>query len=554
MKTTGKFLDVIRHRSTENQNHVIDEFVAGHIGRRDLLRHGAVAGLSLPLLAGLAGGLSGLAPSVAHATAGKPGGTIRVAAYEPTGAIDPVKIADNGGLLLLQQTGEFLAVSGPDLVLRPVLAESWSPNENGSVWTFKIGRDVKFHNGRPLTADDVVATFERLADPANGSNALSVFKGVLSKGGSRKVDDHTVDFHLDAPHGNFPYYVSSDNYNAIILPADYAGDFESTFIGTGPFKLDKYTPKVGASFRRNEAYWGRKALPERVEVTFYPDLQPQVLAFQAHQVDVINSFSVQGGQALLKDPQTNVVAVRSSAHRQLHLRNDIGPFRDKRVRRALALSLERNKLVKGLFAGLAVPGNESPFAPVFPSTDKSVPQRHKDLREAKALLDAAGVKEGFPVTLTALRFNEIESYAIIVQNAVKPLGIKIDLKIESSDAYYGKAVFGQSDWLDSTIGITDYGHRGVPDVLLSAPLKSGGTWNAARFKNPGYDRLVEQYVATVDLQTQRALAGNIQRLLLDETPVIFAYFYDQLTATVKNLTGVATTANGQLFLQNAAFA
>jgi peptide/nickel transport system substrate-binding protein len=136
---------------------------------------------------------------------------------------------------------------------------------------------------------------------------------------------------------------------------------------------------------------------------------------------------------------------------------------------------------------------------------------------------------------------------------VKPLGIKIDLKVESSDAYYGKAVFGQSDWLDSTIGITDYGHRGVPDVLLSAPLKSDGTWNAARFKNPGYDRLVEQYVATVDLQSQRALAGNIQRLLLDETPVIFAYFYDQLTATAKNLTGVLTTANGQLFLQNASF-
>src|SRR5262249_22687842 len=153
---------------------------------------------------------------------------------------------------------------GPDLVLRPVLAESWSSNQDGSLWTFKIRKGVTFHDGRPLTAADVAATIDRLADPANGSNALSVFKGGLSKGGSRKVDDDTGEFRLDAPHGNFPYYVSSDNYNAIILPADYKGDFEANFIGTGPFKLEKYTPKVGASFLRNESYWGRKALPDRL--------------------------------------------------------------------------------------------------------------------------------------------------------------------------------------------------------------------------------------------------------------------------------------------------
>jgi peptide/nickel transport system substrate-binding protein len=543
-----KLVDAIRRRSNAIQTHVVEEYLAGHVDRRALLRHGAVAGLALPLL----GGLAGLAPATARAA--KPGATIRIAAYEPTAAIDPVKISDNGGLLLLQQTGEFLALSGPDLVLRPVLAESWSSNEDGSIWTFKIRPGVKFHNGKALTAADVVASIERLADPANGSNALSVFKGVLSKGGTRKIDEYRVEFRLDAPHGNFPYYVSSDNYNAIILPAEYDGGFEANFVGTGPFKLEKYTPKVGASFLRNEDYWGRKALPARIEFSFYTDLPPQILAFQGRQVDIVNSFSVQGGQALLKDPQTHVIAVRSSAHRQLHLRNDSGAFRDKRVRRALALSLERDKLVKGLFAGLAVPGNDSPFAPVFPSSDKSVPQRHRDLREAKQLLEAAGVANGFSATLTALRFNEIESYAVLVQNAAKRLGITLDLKVETADAYYGKAVFGQSDWLDSVIGITDYGHRGVPDVLLAAPLKSDGTWNAARFKNPAYDRLVDQYAATVDLQTQRGLAGQIQRLLLDETPIVFAYFYDQLTATAKALGGVQTTATGQLFLKDAGFA
>src|ERR1051326_1346028 len=112
---------------------------------------------------------------------------------------------------------------------------------------------------------------------------------------------------------------------------------------------------------------------------------------------------------------------------------------------------------------------------------------------------------------------------------VRDGGITIYLNVENQDAYYGKAVFGQSDWLDSIMGATDYGHRGVPNVLLAAPLTSDGTWNAARFKNRDYDILVKQYIGALDLQSQRAAAGQIERLLLDETPVLFTYFYDFLT-------------------------
>ncbi|MDX8463907.1 ABC transporter substrate-binding protein, partial [Mesorhizobium humile] len=175
---------------------------------------------------------------------GKPGGTVRAGVAVPGGAIDPVTFYDSGSYQLVFQTAEFLCVTQPDLTLKPVLAESWSPNADGSVWTFKLRKGVKFHNGEDFKADDVVATFDRLADPKGTSNALSVFKGLLSKGGTRKVDDHTVEFHLDAPNGSFPYSVSIDNYNAVILPASYKGDYEKTFEGTGPFRLESYTPKV----------------------------------------------------------------------------------------------------------------------------------------------------------------------------------------------------------------------------------------------------------------------------------------------------------------------
>jgi peptide/nickel transport system substrate-binding protein len=550
VKSNYKLIDSIRRGSSELENHVIDEFAAGHIDRRAFLRHGSVIGMSLPLMGTILGafGAAVVSPAARAATAGA---TIRVATTVPAAAIDPVTVADGGGLLMLQQTGEFLANSGSDLRLKPVLAESWKPNEDGTVWTFKLRKGVKFHNGKTMTADDVVATIDRLADPKNSSNALSAFSGVLSKGATKKVDDETVEFHLDAPNGNFPYYLSSDNYNAIILPADYAGDFEKNFNGTGAFKLDKYTPKVGASFLRNDDYWGPKALPARTEFTFYADMQPQVLALQGHQVDIINQLPVLQGIALLNDPNIHMISIKSSAHTQVHMRNDMAPFTDKRVRRAIALCLDRVKLAKGLFRGRTDLGNDSPFAPVFPSTDKTVPQRHRDIATAKQLMAAAGLANGFKTKLTTEKYLEIPEYAVVIQNAVKAIGIDLELNVESQDAYYGKAVFGQSDWLDSIVGITDYGHRGVPNVLLAAPFKSDGTWNAAHFKNKDYDSLTAQYIAALDLQSQRKTAGEIQRLLLDETPVIMSYFYDFLTATTKKVAGVQSTAMAQLFLARA---
>ncbi|RWE06106.1 MAG: ABC transporter substrate-binding protein [Mesorhizobium sp.] len=550
MSKSYRILDLIRRNRTPLENHLIDGLIDGRVSRRDFVRHGSLLGLSLPLLGGIgmAAGF-GAAPSLARVQDAS-GATIRVACNVPTAAIDPVTIADGGGTLVIQQVGEFLCIDGPDLVLQPALAESWKPNDKGTVWTFKLRKGVKFHSGGEMNADDVVATIDRLADPANSSNALSVFTGILQKGATRKVDDYTVEFHLDRPNGNFPYMVSSDNYNAIILPASYKGDYEKSFDGTGPFKLEKYTPKVGASFVRNDDYWGAKALPERTEFTFFDNRQAQILALQGGQVDIA-TISALAGIGLIDDPNFNIISVKSSVHQQVHMRCDSDPFKDPRVRRAIALTLDRDKLVAGLMKGRASPGNDSPFAAVFPSTDTSVPQRKQDIGQAKQLMEAAGAGKGFKVTLTTVHFAEIPEYAQLIQNWVKEIGIEIELNILDTGSYYGDGVFGKSNWLDSVMGITDYGHRGVPNVLLSSPLKSDGTWNAAHFKNKDYDMLVSSYIAALDLEAQKATAGNIQKLLLEETPIIFGYFLDYLTATAKGVTGVQSSAAGQLFLDEA---
>lgn len=550
MAINYRLLDILRRGRSEHQNHLIDGLVAGRVSRREFMRYGSVLGFSAPLLGSLAAAV-GYSVTAARPARAAAGGTIRYGQIVPAAAIDPVKIADGGGVTMLSQVGEYLVLSASDLTAVPVLAESWSTNADGTVWTFKLRKGVKFHNGKEMKADDVVATFDRLANPDNGSNALSVFTGLLSKGGTRKVDDYTVEFHLDSANGNFPYAVSSDNYNAIIIPADYAGDFEQNMIATGPFKLEKFTPKVGCSLVRNPDYWGGAVGPDRIEVSFFDDYQPQILALQGGQIDIIQQIPVLQGVGLLNDPNVDIIATPSSAHQQVHMRTDIDVFKDKRVRRAIALCLDRPKIVQGLMKGKAQVGNDSPFMAAYPSTDASVPQREKNIAEAKQLMEAAGMTNGFEVTLTTEKYLEIPDFAVLIQNAVKEIGGKINLNILDQGAYYGDAVYGKSPWLDSDMGITDYGHRGVPNVFLSAPLKSDGTWNSAHFKNAEYDALVTGYIGSLDLEAQRAAASKIQNLLLDETPLLFVYFYDFLTATKKGATGVRPTAMGHLLLSQA---
>jgi peptide/nickel transport system substrate-binding protein len=559
-------LDPFRGPASDPQNHVIDEFIAGRLGRREFLRRGAVMGLSASAMGTILAACgsakpkssstsSASAPAVQPSTsstsstaaAGKAGATIRVGIIGPSAQVNPLTVSDSG-LVLVGQTGEYLCRPDAHLKLQPVLATKWTPNADGTVWTFNLREGVKFHDGRPMTADDVVYTFKINTDPKGSSAALSAFGGVLEPEGIRKVDDLTVEFHLKGPNGNFPYLVSSDNYNVIILPQNYdPTKWEKDFIGTGPFKLTSFQPKQSAAFARNEEYWGTKALPAATEFKFYSEQSALNLALQGGTEDVIAPLAFSGGQSIIS--QFNVINKRSSANRQISMRCDQKPFTDKRVRQAFGFAIDREAIKKGIYGGFADIGNDNPFAPVFAATDPSVPQRTQDLEKSKALLSAAGYGSGLSTTLTTENLPGLPALGQAIQADLKKVGVDLKLNVEDQSKYFGKAVFGQSDWLDSTVSMVDYGYRSVANVFLTAALQSDGIWNAAHFKNPTYDALVRQYVAAVDLQTQRTLAGKIQRLLLDETPILFPNFYNYLAATAKNVSGVQFTGLGQIFLQ-----
>jgi peptide/nickel transport system substrate-binding protein len=553
-------LDNLRRGRGPVQEHVIDEFLAGHLSRRDFIRRGTMMGISATALGGIlaACGSSSSSPSSSSVPKGKANATIKAGIQVPAAAINPITIADQGGLELIGNVGEFLVFTDTNLNYHSWLATSWSPNADASVWTFKIRQGVKFNDGTPMTVDDVVYSFKSQSNPSSSSNALSIFGGTLTPDGVVKVDDTTIAFHLEHPDAGWVDAVSEDNYNMIIVPNgfDYS-DYQKTFPGTGRFKMTSYTPNVGATYARNPYYWGTKALPAKIEWTFYPDEAPMTAALQAGTIDCIDQFSVATSPQLLNGSY-NVISIKAATHRELSMRCDIAPFTSNYVRQAIALTLDRTAIVSALFKGYAEVGNDSPFAPVFKSTvgPPAVPQRTQNLKLAKELLAKGGVPRGFSTPLLTETTQEIPHFAEIVKQSAALIGVDIALTIETPTKYYGSAVFGTSDWLDGEMSLVDYGARAVPNLYLQAPLqtinaKTGtGSWNAAHFNDPTYDMLSNEFIAAVDLSSQRRLAQQIETLLLNETPIIFAYFYDYLSASQKNVTGTYPTAQGQFFLWN----
>ncbi len=247
-----------------------------------------------------------------------------------------------------------------------------------------------------MTADDVVWTYQQHCNPHNAANALSTFAGVLKPSGVRKVDDHTVAFHLEGALRNFPYITSSDNYNVIIVPEGHR--LLEVAVDVHRYRRvrdEELHAERGCRVRPQPALVGRAGVPRGPGLHVYANANASLLALEGGSLDVIAQFTASGGQAVINNPsQYTLVKYKSAVQRQLSMRCDQAPFTDPRVRQAVALTLNRPQMVKALIDNFGVVGNDSPFAPIFPSTNTSVPQRKQDYAKAKKLLAAGRSVEG----------------------------------------------------------------------------------------------------------------------------------------------------------------
>ena len=542
MRYPNEEIENYRRNAGERENVLIDEFKDGTLTRKELFQRGSVLGMSLPLLGLLAGGAEAAVRSPAR-LGRKLAGTLRIGGVTADGSLEPPLLQSLGALAISHIPGEQLVFADKNSVLRPLLATSWKPSNGAKSWTFAIRQGVKFHDGTPMTVDDVVATFNRLL--TKDSQALSSFNGVLSAGGVKKVDDTHVRFDLDSSNGFFPYLTSQMTYQAIILPKSYQlpqdltkpGEWTSAMNGTGPHKLKTNRGAAGLSFVVNPTYWGGKSAIDAIEYQVLED-QARVTSLQSGQIDLAIQISYQGAQQL--SAGSNVIPLQTANHRYLNMNVKKKPFNDPRVRQAIALALDRPGIAQGLWGKYAQVGNDSPMWSGYVFTDKTVPQRHKDIAKAKALLQAAHATN-LKVTLSCYRSFEMADYAQRVSQALKQIGITCAVKTYTSAQYFDGVSFGASGklapWLATDFGIVDYGHRPVPLTYLNAALRSGGVWNAARYSNKRFDGLINSFQSAASIKDQRKFARQMELQLLKDTPVIYAYFYNFIAAASPKVHG-----------------
>ncbi len=517
-------MTTVNTEQQEYAHHLKAALRDGHIDRREFLRWSAILGLSVPLY------------DLSQVQAAGPvrGGTFRIAQTNAT-TIEPHELTDGPGIAIAHQTGEMLVDIGADHIPRGRLATSWAPSQGGKVWTVKLRQGVKFHNGQMMTADDVVATFKRLVNAKSGSSAVASFS-FLPSDGIEKVDQFTVRFTLSRVVVDFPTYLNQ--YQTIILPANWPGHFAKNPWGTGAFKLTEYVPGPAgrATFVRNPDYW-IKGLPylNGVEIVT-TSLDGAVTAILGGSVDM-------GGNTaqlpvLSANPNIKMLTIASSTHYGIFVRTDKAPFSDKRVRQAMALCLNRPDIIKSVAQGLAVLGNDHVIAPVYPWYSP-IPQRTQDYARAKDLLRAAHMPSGFSATLvTSSDTAFLVPLATVAKEMWKQVGINVTIKPEPGQVYYN------TDWLQTPLNATDWGNRASPSAYLDSAYISGAVWNASHWSNPKFDSLVKQFDSELDFTKRKAVAKQIELTMNEEVPSIITFFVKSATFVRKNVQGYVPDAIG----------
>jgi peptide/nickel transport system substrate-binding protein len=565
-------LDKVRRSAVPLQLDVVEAFAAGRLSRREFIQRATILGLSTGaigmVIAACSSSSSSTAPSAAApssaastgassaptaAASAAAGGSIRIAIQRPV-SVDPVAMQDLGGYGITAQSFEFLCTldsKGSDIA--PGLATKWTPNTDGTVWTFNLRENAKWqHDGSAFTADDVVATMERLVKAGN-----SGLKGVLGPGGAVATDPNTVTFTLQGGNGNFPYLVSVFNAQTLITPKDYVAGttFDAKPTGTGAWKLLTFNQQQGATFQRNPDWWGGQTPLDGTEFIFFDSTGPMVTAYQGQQVDAIVQFDVLSGKSLFDDPNFSIIATEAALHRQIWMRCDKGQFTDKRVRQALAFTFDRPALIQQLFQGKAQLGNDHVIWQGYPYFDPSVPQRAQDIAKAKQLLSDAGVTN-LTADLHAGQLLEIPDLATLLKSQAAQAGITLNVQVESLDTFYG-AQWCPAEPADppcsgaAELGIVDYGHRATPDVYLNAALKTNGIWNSSQYSSADFDAAFKEFQTSVGVDAQKAACKKIETILNEDVPIGLPYFYNYLAGNSKQYTGVYSSALGQMFFSAA---
>ena len=495
--------------------------------------------MSLPSLArrALLGALAALSLA-AHAA------TLRIAsAFDPQ-TMDPHALALLYHTRVAFQIYESLVTRDEQFKLEPGLAQSWQMI-NPTTWRFKLRPGVKFHDGSLFTADDALFSIERTQGPT--SQRSFTLRGLSAV---KKVDEQTIDFVLAAPDAVWPekllYVAMMSKAWCTQHGAEKAQDFNGkqemftvrNAMGTGPFRLERYEPDVRTTLKRHDAWWGwadkRSGNLDTVTFTSIRSDATRLAALSSGEVDLVLDPPFQDVERLKSEPRLAVTSTGDIGTQYLTFDQardeliygdvkDKNPFKDIRVRQAVAHALNVDLIVQKVLRGQAT-ATGSLISPRVDGYDKDLDKRAPyDPARARALLAEAGYPNGFGVTLDCVNVGYREAVCQAAAAMLTQVGIRVQVRSSPTNQFFPRLSTGNASFIE-------FGWTAAPDpwttlngVFRSFDAGGLGTFNAGRYSNPKLDALIDAVRTEPDLTKRRARVGVALRLLHDDLAYLPLY-------------------------------
>ena len=531
---------------------LLQELRAGHVDRREFLRTVTLLGVSATAAYGMVG-IVDKGAIVPQAKAAKKGGIIRMA-MAVQDLSDPAKFDWVEKSNISRQMAEYLTITGPDNVTRPMLAESWKPSDDLKTWTFHLRKGAKFGNGDELTADDVVYNVTRWLDPKTGSSILGLLDAMvdtkdgmdakgkkikiktMTPGAIEKVDKYTVRFHLKSPDLALPEKLY--HYPAQIMHHDFdklgANFSKHPELGTGPYTLAEY--KVGEKAilkRRKTPYWDTDPyLAEIHYIDVGQEASAAINAIASGQVDAIYTLDLGTLEAAKAIPHVNVLAATTAQTGVIRMQVDKAPFTDIKVRKAILLASDNEQNFKTAHRGLGEVADDFHVCSCQPDYAKQ-PRFKRNVAEAKKLLVDAGHAKGLELTCNVGNTQgtwEQDSVVVLKQNLAE-VGINLKVNVMPSAQYW-------EVWDKAPFSLTSWTHRPLATMLLSLAYRTGVPWNETHYSSKEFDSLLTQAESTVDINKRRQIMAKVEKRLQDDAIMVQPFFRSVMMAAtdkVKNM-------------------
>lgn len=460
--------------------------------------------------------------------------TILVGKAEESVGWDPALVTASSSFELMAAVYETLIIFDDDGQPMSILAESWEQPDD-TTYVFKLREGVTFHNGNPLTAEDVVFSFERLMDPDAGSVWASQFEPVESV---EATDDLTVTFNLNQSYGPF-LSVLTAGYTAI-LPNSPDTDFQTEMIGTGAYKIEEHVQDTHTILVAHEGYWreGQPATPN-LRYNIMPEESARLAAVRTGEINLTSMVDPVTIDTARTDDGVVVLEQDTSDYYLLGFNTAEAPFDNVQVRQALSMAIDRQAIIDSVFFGSGqVSGPLAPTLGDWALPLEDLPNYAVDLDGARALLEEAGMSDlTFSITVGSNR-TEFVNIALVIQDQLKEIGVNVELDQVEWGTFIEK--WSSRDF-QSFVSFNGSGND--PDRALYPTLVTDGSVNAFQYSNADLDELLAEARALADFDERKAVYNEAEVLIAEEAPIIFIATRTGHFATSADVNGFAPSAS-----------